>query len=46
MNLNDRPLDELLKEYIEEHRELFKDVTYLAFRRIIKRIYRRTQRII
>ena len=27
--VNDKPLDELLKEYIEEHRELFKDVTYL-----------------
>ena len=27
--VNDRPLDELLKEYIEEHRDLFKDVTYL-----------------
>lgn len=27
--VNDKPLDELLKEYIEEHRELFKDITYL-----------------
>lgn len=27
--VNDKPLDELLKKYIEEHRDLFKDFTYL-----------------
>lgn len=27
--VNDIPLDELLKKYIEEHRDLFKDITYL-----------------
>ena len=27
--VNDKPLEELLKDYIEEHRDLFKDITYL-----------------